>query len=795
MSNKRIIWVLIFVLGIFAVSTVSAADNSTEFISTDENSNLSIEENSNYEVLNVSNGEETLSTPKTFSDLNYLINGENNFYVDLNSDYKFSQESDSAFINGIPITRSINIRGNGFTVDASNQARIFNASAYVNFYDLNLINGNSDYGSAIYGSNYAVKNSNFTNNYASKNGGALYKGYAENCTFTNNKARSSGGAMYEGTITNCTMIGNSAGDGGAIYNVYATYSTFISNSASRSSGAMYGSSASYCTFMNNYAYDHSGALGFGYAVNCVFVNNSAYQSGALGGAGSAEKCTFENNYAEEGGAIFGCLATQCTFIANHARQGGAMAGVSSAVDCVFINNYAVDKGGALLEVYALRCNFTGNHADSGGAMYLNSAKESHFTDNYAVSGGAMFNSHGLSCTFTNNTAQNGGAICDGSATSSSFSKNHAVNGGAVYGGSAEGSVLACTFIGNSAEEYGGAIYATSAVRCYFKSNTAKYGGAMSSGSSASESVFIENIAKISGGAKFDSYAGKSNFTGNLPVYTLYVSDFNAMEGFGGNIKIRLSDSPEFDIISENVTINVYNNQNKVIGTYIAETGYNWFVDFPAGKYKAVFTVNDPSFEADSVRITINIQKTSFIYVVKVIANYNDGKCLIVNLHDSNGKAIKYAKVSVTLNGKTKTYTTDENGQVIVSTKGLVPKSYVATINYNGDNTYIKSSASTTVTIRKLTPKLSASAKTFKLSDRYKKYNVILKNNKNVIIKNALIKINVNGKSYSVKTNARGIAAFKFTKLTKKGIFNAVIQFAGNAYYNSIKKTVRITVRK
>ena len=791
MFNKKIVCILIFLTCIFALSTVSAADNSTETMSIGELEDLSVVEDDVNESLTVSNNAE--ATSKSFSDLNNLINSNNDFYVDFDSDYKFSQESDSEFINGITISRSLNLRGNGFTIDGGNQARIFKANAYVNFYDINFINANSDYGSAIYGSNYAAKNCNFTKNYAAKNGGAMYKGYAENCIFKNNKASSSGGAMYEGSLTNCTLISNSAGDGGAIYNVYATYSTFISNQASRSCGAMYGSSASYCTFIDNYAYDNSGAFGFGYAVNFIFITNTAYQSGALGGAGSAEKCTFKYNYAEEGGAIFGCLATQCTFIGNHAQQGGAMAGGNSAVDCVFIDNYAVGKGGALLEVYALRCNFTNNHADSGGAMYLNSAKDSDFTDNYAVRGGAMYNSHGLSSTFTNNKAQLGGAICDGSATSSTFKNNHAINGGAVSGGSAEGSVLACTFFNNDAEEYGGAIYATSAVRCYFKSNTAKYGGAISSGSSASESVFIDNVAKISGGAKYQSYAGKSNFSGNLPTYVLYVSDFNAMEGFGGDIKIRLSDSPSGDVLGENVKIKIYNKLNRVIGTYISQTGYNWFVDFPAGKYRAVFTVEDVSYELDPVRITINIQKSSFIYVVKVVANYNDGKSLLVNLHDSKGNVIKYAKVSITLNGVTKTYTTDENGQVILSTKGLAPKTYVATIHFDGDNTYVKSSASTTITIKKITPKLYAAAKRFKLADRYKKYTVTLKTNKNVVMRYALIKVNVKGKIYSAKTNAKGIATFQFKYLKVKGIFNAAVMFSGNAYYNAVKKTVKITV--
>lgn len=233
----------------------------------------------------------------------------------------------------------------------------------------------------------------------------------------------------------------------------------------------------------------------------------------------------------------------------------------------------------------------------------------------------------------------------------------------------------------------------------------------------------------------------------------------------------------------------------MVGTYISQTGYNWFVDFPAGKYRAVLTVEDVSFELDPVRIMITIQKSSFIYVSSVVANYNDGKCLLVNLHDAKGNVIKYVKVSINLNGQTKTYTTDENGQVILSTKGLVPKSYVATINFAGDSTYVKSSASATITVKKVNPKIIASAKTFKLKDKTKKYTVTLKNNKNVVMKSTAVSITVKGKTYTAKTNSKGIATFKLTKLTKKGIYSSVIKFAGNKYYNAIKKTVKITVKK
>ena len=156
--------------------------------------------------------------------------------------------------------------------------------------------------------------------------------------------------------------------------------------------------------------------------------------------------------------------------------------------------------------------------------------------------------------------------------------------------------------------------------------------------------------------------------------------------------------------------------------------------------------------------------------------------------------MKFAKVSININGATKTYTTDDNGQVIFSTNGLAPKVYGVKISYAGSNTYMATSASAKITIKKVSPKLTASGKTFKRSVKTKKYSVTLKDNRNFVLKNIKLTIKVKNKSYSAKTNSNGVATFKITKLTKKGKYKSMVKFGGNAYYNSISKRVVIKVK-
>ena len=173
--------------------------------------------------------------------------------------------------------------------------------------------------------------------------------------------------------------------------------------------------------------------------------------------------------------------------------------------------------------------------------------------------------------------------------------------------------------------------------------------------------------------------------------------------------------------------------------------------------------------------------------------YNTAKNLVITLKDSAGNPIINASVSVNLKG-IENYTTDENGQIKIPVQKLTPKTYVAKISYGGDNNHVESNSYGVVVVKKITSKLTAKAKTFKVKTKTKKYSVILKTNKNKAIKNTKVYLKVNGKTYAAKTNKKGKATFKITKLTKKGKFAAVVTYKGNAYYNKVSKKVKITIR-
>ncbi len=213
-----------------------------------------------------------------------------------------------------------------------------------------------------------------------------------------------------------------------------------------------------------------------------------------------------------------------------------------------------------------------------------------------------------------------------------------------------------------------------------------------------------------------------------------------------------------------------------------------------GVYDIVSTNLATGESANNVLTIVGQPTPTVISASSVTTVYNGGKYLVVTLKDSNGKALSGAKVTVVLDGKTYTLSTDANGQIKVFTNDLAPNAYVATITFGGDGKYVGSSTTAKITVVKATLKLTAAKKTYKAKIKTKKYTVTLKDNNGKVIRGMVITLKVKGKTFKAKTNAKGKATFKIKKLTKKGTFKATVKYAGNAYYTAVTKTVKIKIK-
>ena len=356
---------------------------------------------------------------KTFTDLQKAINMvEGDIHLSSNVTM-LASEADN-FVNGIVVDHLVNLKCDGFTINANNLGRIFNVTSTadkLNIYNANLINGNADIGGAIYntGSVYAY-NTNFINNTAATVGGAVFN----NGTLTIQKC-----IVDNNDITKRTSSDSEDYGGAAIYNWYDS-TLFIKNSTISNNLKNY----------KNGDYVVGAVTSLGKTIisqNSYFVNNSGRWGGAITTSGSSlpgkkvnELSISDSTFSKNGG-LYGAGI----FI-----QGSKF----SITSCVFDSNTASGKG-----------NMTPN--DNNGAAIEVTNTDKAITGTISKS------------TFTNNKAQYGGAIdiCAGTIkiTNSKFINNSAdVEGGAIdinaLNGNPKVTISGSKFINNSAP-LGGAI--------------------------------------------------------------------------------------------------------------------------------------------------------------------------------------------------------------------------------------------------------------------------------------------------------------------------------------------------
>ena len=889
MNIKRYLYILLIFLVLVSLSAVSAADdNANGIISVDDNDELILDEAIDDDVSSANNnydeeliletpaddlvGGENDATPLkegatgSFSDLNKLINEDfsSNDTITLNGNYKYS-DGDDAFVHGIVINRGVTIDGNGFTLDGSNSARMFDVetNSEVIIKNINFINGhatgeNIAYfkdGGAIYSSNSAnskVINCNFTNNIAEYDGGAIYggRGTAINCTFIQNTAKK----VYAGAISfydaiNCTFIRNTAKYGGAITDSTAINCTFINNTA-QGAGAMLRSTAVLCRFVEDSdttsetnivtpafsvsdlttVYHSGDKLLFNLTANNVNYDGFDAEIKIFKGE-SLIKTIHALSGSENGWIVDLPLGTYKVVLSleSHHDVEPADATLTVTTDGTTFTDLNELINGNSDDTITLDKNYTYNpDIDSdfknGVEIYR---KLTIIGNGYTIDGAGQARILDLQqgkTTLKNITFKNGsqsfffggGAIrCVAlvEITNCTFINNHAPSGGAVQLQGWDNVISDCVFIGNTADRGAAIELSTAAYNnitgCVFYDNDIF--GSQADGCEINNNIFFNSTIA------FDwtrNYNIDNNWFGNnatnydeMPVHEDYtINSWLFLNATADPDTISIIDTS--DIIFK---LYVYNPNSGDVSEY--DSGLLYPVNLNVTAINGTINKNTVKlgepiifgpFALGSGSVTASIENATYMSIITVnkiqteitgnaiTATYNVNKDLVITLKDSDGNPVSGVNVTVDLNGA-KTYTTDSNGQVKVSSKGLAPKAYTAKITFNGNTNYAKSTKDIKVTVKKATPKLTAKKKTFKTIPKTKKYTIVLKDNTGKAIKKAKVTLKVKGKTYKATTNSKGKATFKITKLNKKGTYKATITYKGNKYYKKVSKKAKIKV--
>ena len=517
--------------------------------------------------------------------------------------------------------------------------------------------------------------------------------------------------------------------------------------------------------------------------NCRFEGNSA----EFGGAVSSDRtvnvadCNFTANRASvEGGAFYtgSCIIENSNFTNNIASNGAA----SGDGGAVYINGNAT----------VINCNFIGNEAVVGSAIYFWNLHESKHVRSISHS------------TFLNNKA-NMNSIApftltvNGTNIEIAFEGNNNLFNAILSRLKGDINVTNVTYWGaNGIENTGDSTIVPVMLYAEAGQNVTVTGVVNGT------EINVTNVTDSEGKIVLENVFGEYRITAihNEDSYYTSAKMLLTNKQLSLNVTDITTTSKTVNITAESEILNevmpgemIFMVDGEFIYADYAGNGTWWamhtFDDF--GTYKVSASFSGPyNVSIRNGTITVNKIKTE-ITGAAITATYNVNKYLVITLKDSTGKALSGVKVTVNLNGA-KTYTTDKNGQVKVSTKSLAPKKYTAKVTFNGDAVYDKSAKDIKVTVKKAKPKLTAKKKTFKRSVKVKKYSIVLKNNVGKAIKKAKVTIKIGKKTFKAKTNSKGKATFKIKKLTKKGKYKAKVSYKGNKYYNKVTKKVKIRIK-
>ena len=328
---------------------------------------------------------------------------------------------------------------------------------------------------------------------------------------------------------------------------------------------------------------------------------------------------------------------------------------------------------------------------------------------------------------------------------------------------------------------------------------------------------IVNITNLPNGTYSANvnYTGDGNYSGSQKVVVIVIKDSNVTDpdaplaniteagtNGDGTVVIPFPKDATGDVT---VTIDGKNYTGKIVdGKVVLD-----IADLPAGNYTSIVYYSGDENYSSTIKTIVIVKDSNATSPQNPMgdttqAEGDNGSINIPFPKDATGD------VMVEIDGK---YYTGRviDGQVVLDVGNLPVGNYGANVHYFGDGKYESSSRTIIFVIKETTnnnnqntpaktptkvkkaSKITAKKMTFKAKKKVKKYSITLKSGKTPL-KKVQVTIKVGKKTYKAKTNAKGKATFKISKLTKKGKYTAVIKFKGNKNYKATSKKVKITVK-
>ena len=413
------------------------------------------------------------------------------------------------------------------------------------------------------------------------------------------------------------------------------------------------------------------------------------------------------------------------------------------------------------------------------------------------------------------------------ATKNVVLKNIVFTGGSAdYGGAiifnnniSDCVISNCSFIANNANADGGALFFNAITNVTIENVTFDYNIAYGNGgainveatvvnSTIADSEFKNNSA-ISGTNNIalngDGLFNLDNVTPEKlnPYYVAYLTILNVTDNvtYGQTVVITVKVEDKRYGLLNNGTVSIIINDKNYTADVQNGTAQIEIPSLNPSSYSSnVIYDNGENYTNPTQRVDFNVLKLNAVITAKNTAYViNYGGSYNVILKNVNGTVLAGKNLKFTLNGKNigvaktnaKGVATIKLTAKILKTAKTGKKNLVIKFT---DEIYNPVSKTVKININKENTKMVAKQKAFKWNQKVKKYSVTLKNSKNKAIKNLKCTLILNGKKYAAKTNTKGVATFKITKLFKKGYFKGTVKFLGDNYYKAVSKNVKIKVQ-
>ncbi|WP_323736891.1 Ig-like domain repeat protein [Methanosphaera sp. ISO3-F5] len=313
--------------------------------------------------------------------------------------------------------------------------------------------------------------------------------------------------------------------------------------------------------------------------------------------------------------------------------------------------------------------------------------------------------------------------------------------------------------------------------------------------STADTVGTNNITvTYNGNTNYNPSSNTVTFTVNKLDTKITINTKNVKYGETVTTTGKLTDENNKALSNTDITLTLNNNKHNIKTNNNGEYIYTSTADTTGTNSITVTYPGNNLYTSSTTRTTININKQDTLITINSIpaTKYTENVTITGTLKDKNGKTLPNQNMDISINDKTVTIKTDENGAYSYKHTTNKVGTNNLTVTFAGNNNYNNANTQTTFTVNKQDTTITLNnIKSTYTSNATITGKLISKDGTVLAYQN--MKLNINGKSVSVKTDSNGIFTYKY-RTNKVGTNNITVTYYGNSNYQgtTLKKTFTVS---